>query len=154
MSSIAHRSANTVGEVLDWLDHNAPFRMRGLGLVPYVRVEDFIQEGTYVLRAELPGVDPVQDIDLQVGADSLTISGQRRETKRDRNHHEFHYGSFSRTVPLPRGVKSEDVQASYTDGVLEVRVPIPAEMPPTQRIPISHETTAQPSEEPPPAADR
>ena len=101
MSTIAHRSANPMGEILDWLDQNAPFRMRGFGIVPYIRVEDFVQEGTYVLRAELPGVDPDRDIDLEVNADSLTISGQRQEEKRDRNHHEFHYGSFSRTVPLP-----------------------------------------------------
>ena len=99
MSTIAHRSANPMGEILDWLDQNAPFRMRGFGIVPYVRVEDFVREGMYVLRAELPGIDPDRDIDLEVNADSLTISGQRQEEKRDRNHHEFHYGSFSRTVP-------------------------------------------------------
>ena len=142
MSAIVHRSANPMGEILDWLDQNAPFRMRGFGMLPYIRVEDFVQEGTYVLRAELPGVDPDRDIDLEVNADSLTISGQRKEEKRDRNHHEFHYGSFSRTVPLPRGIKPEDVKASYTDGVLEVRIPIPAETRQTQRVPISHEAAA------------
>ena len=147
MSAIAHRSANPMGEILDWFDQNAPFRLRGFGIVPYVRVEDFIQEGTYVLRAELPGVDPDQDIDLEVNADSLTVSGQRREEKRDRNHHEFHYGSFSRTVPMPRGVKPEDVKASYTNGVLEVRIPMPPETQQTQRIPISHEAAAQASQE-------
>ena len=143
MSTIAHRSANPMGEILDWLDQNAPFRMRGFGIVPYVRVEDFVREGMYVLRAELPGIDPDRDIDLVVNADSLTISGQRQEEKRDRNHHEFHYGSFSRTVPLPRGIKPEDVKASYTDGVLEVRIPMPTETQQTQRIPISHEAATQ-----------
>jgi HSP20 family molecular chaperone IbpA len=152
MSNIAHRFGSPMGEVLDWLDQNAPIRMRGFGIVPYVRVEDFVQEGTYVLRAELPGIDPEQDIDLEVNADSLTVSGRRREEKRDRNHHEFHYGSFSRTVPLPRGVKPEDVKASYTDGVLEVRMPMPTETQQTQRIPISHETTAQIAQETPPEA--
>jgi HSP20 family molecular chaperone IbpA len=147
MSAIAHRSANPMGEVLDWLDQNAPLRMRGFGIVPYVRVEDFVEEGTYVLRAELPGVDPDRDIDLEVNADSLSIRGQRREETRDRNHHEFHYGSFSRTVPLPRGVKAEDVKASYTDGVLEVRIPIPTEAQQTQRIPISHDAAAQTGQE-------
>lgn len=147
MSAISHRSANPMGEILDWLDQNAPFRMRGFGIVPYIRVEDFVQEGTYVLRAELPGVDPDRDIDLEVNADSLTISGQRQEEQRDRNHHEFHYGSFSRTVPLPRGIKPEDVKASYTDGVLEVRIPIPTETQQTQRVPISHEATAPTSPE-------
>ena len=58
MSAIVHRSANPIGDILDWLDQNAPFRMRGLGIVPYIRVEDFVQEATYVLRAELPASTP------------------------------------------------------------------------------------------------
>jgi hypothetical protein len=39
---------------------------------------------------------------------------------------EREYGSFYRAVPLPEGVKLEDVKATFSDGVLEVSVPLPA----------------------------
>ena len=152
MSTVARRSASPVSEILDWFESSTPFRMRGFGLLPFVRVEDFVEEDTYVLRAELPGIDPDRDIDLELNADSLTIRGQRQEEERDRTHHEFHYGSFSRTVPLPRGVKPEDVKASYADGVLEVRIPMPAETQQTQRIQISHEAPPQLSQDSSPEA--
>ena len=69
--------------------------------------------------------------------DTLTISGERREEIKEKNHRELHYGSFRRTVPLPPGTKVEDVKASYTDGVLEVRVPLGAPEPPGTKIPVS-----------------
>lgn len=53
---------------------------------------------------------------------------------------EFHYGSFSRSIPLPDGVKDEDIKAGYTDGVLEVRTPLPdAAAPPEapKKLPIT-----------------
>jgi HSP20 family protein len=60
----------------------------------------------------------------------LTLSGERKkefkEEKDDYFREEREYGSFCRTVPLPKGVKSEDVKASFVNGVLEVTVPMPA----------------------------
>jgi HSP20 family molecular chaperone IbpA len=80
-----------------------------------------------VLRAELPGIDPDRDVAIELVGDRLTISGERREERRDdtgdKTHREFHYGSFRRTVSVPRGVQPEDVTATYADGVLEIRVP-------------------------------
>lgn len=53
------------------------------------------------------------------------------------NRCEFHYGSFRRIVPVAVGTKAEDVTATYTDGVLEVRVPKQAEEDPVSvRIPV------------------
>ncbi|HET6699580.1 MAG TPA: Hsp20/alpha crystallin family protein [Nocardioidaceae bacterium] len=116
-----------VTEMLEWLESNSPFNIRGLGLAPYVRVEDFVDDDTYVLRAELPGIDPDRDVAIELVGDRLTISGERREERRDdtgdKTHREFHYGSFRRTVSVPRGVQPEDVTATYADGVLEIRVP-------------------------------
>ena len=51
---------------------------------------------------------------------------ERQEEKEKGGYRtEFRYGSFSRTLRLPEGATADDVKATYTDGVLEVRVPIP-----------------------------
>ncbi|HSE08100.1 MAG TPA: Hsp20/alpha crystallin family protein [Nocardioidaceae bacterium] len=136
MAAIAKRSTSPMAEMLDWLESNAPLNLRGLGLAPYVRVEDFTEEGAYVLRAELPGIDPANDVEVSVENDMLTIRGERREESKEKNRSEFHYGSFLRTVTLPKGADADKITASYNDGVLEVRVPTTAEVAPTVRIPI------------------
>jgi HSP20 family molecular chaperone IbpA len=127
--------------MLDWLESNAGIGFRGLGLSPYVRVEDYREDGDYVLRAELPGIDPDKDVEVKIEGEMLTIRGERREEDKDKNHHEFHYGAFSRSVPLPGGVEPEDITAVYKDGVLEVRVPARApEGTPPRTIPVQRVT--------------
>jgi HSP20 family molecular chaperone IbpA len=125
-----------MAEMLDWLESNAPLNLRGYGLAPYVRVEDFMEEGAYVLRAELPGINPDEDVEVSVENDVLTIHGERREETKEKNRREFHYGSFLRSVTLPKGADAEHITASYTDGVLEVRVPTTTEVAPSVRIPV------------------
>ena len=67
---------------------------------------------------------------VEVTDGHLTISGERKsetEEKKDAFYRsEREYGSFYRVVPLPDGVKLEDVKATFSDGVLEVSVPLPA----------------------------
>jgi HSP20 family molecular chaperone IbpA len=94
-----------------------------MGLTPYVRVEDYVEDATYVVRAEMPGIDPDKDVEVNVLDDVLTVRGERKEERQDLNRHEFHYGSFERRLRLPRGTKEEDIKASYQDGVLELRIP-------------------------------
>lgn len=137
MSTIARRTSTPMADMLEWLESNSPFNVRGLGLAPYVRVEDYVEDDSFVLRAELPGIDPDKDVELHIEHDMLTISGSRREEIKEKNHRELHYGSFRRTVPLPPGTKAEDVSASYTDGLLEVRVPLGAPEPPSIKIPVT-----------------
>lgn len=78
------------------------------------------------LRVELPGVDQ-KDIDLQVTADSITISGERKadEEKQEGRYHtrQSTYGSFSRTVQLPVEVKPDCAQATMKNGILKVTLP-------------------------------
>jgi HSP20 family molecular chaperone IbpA len=136
MTTIARRR-NPVADVLNWLESESSLSLAGMGLTPYIRLEDYVEDGTYVLRAEMPGIDPDKDVELNVLDDVLTIRGERKEEQKDRNRHEFHYGSFERTVRLPRGTRQEDIKASYTDGVLEIRVPYEgAEATPTH-IPVA-----------------
>ena len=53
-------------------------------------------------------------------------SARRRKKKDNFYRSERQYGSFYRAVPLPEGVKLEDVKATFSDGVLEVSVPLAA----------------------------
>lgn len=92
-------------------------------------MEEVVDGNTLVIRAELPGIDPEKDAEITVSDGGLTIRAERQEKKehkeKDSYRSEFRYGSFVRRIPLPDGVKEGDVTASYKDGVLEVRAPIP-----------------------------
>ncbi|MER5736841.1 MULTISPECIES: Hsp20/alpha crystallin family protein [unclassified Streptomyces] len=90
-----------------------------------IPVEVTSDDGVYTLRAELPGMDP-DDIDLTVDDNLLTVSAEHRESTEDKDHSEFRYGAFRRTVRLPDTIPADDVDATYTDGILTVRVPMPA----------------------------
>ncbi|MFJ5956423.1 Hsp20/alpha crystallin family protein [Paenarthrobacter sp. NPDC092416] len=99
-----------------------------------------------MVRAELPGIDPEKDAEITVFDGTLTIKAERQAKKEQKEKEgyrsEFRYGSFVRRVPLPDGVKEGDVTASYKDGVLEVRAPIPEPAAPAAaaaRIPITKE---------------
>ncbi|WOX26155.1 Hsp20/alpha crystallin family protein [Streptomyces solicathayae] len=82
--------------------------------------------GGYVLRAELPGMDP-DDFTITVDDNLITVSAEHSESTEDKEHSEFRYGSFRRTVRLPATIPADDVEASYADGILTIRVPMPEE---------------------------
>lgn len=92
------------------------------------RVEEYRDGNTVVIRADLPGIDPDQDVELTVADDVLHLRAERRERSEHKDkgsyRSEFRYGSFTRALPLPPGCRDEDISASYRDGVLEVRVPV------------------------------
>ena len=106
-----------------------------------VPVEEFMDEGKLVVRAELPGVDPDKDVEITVEDGALTLHAERRQEEttelKDGYRSEFRYGSFSRTVMLPPGAGPDDVTATYDDGVLEVRIPMAT--PPVDRrtVPVT-----------------
>lgn len=93
----------------------------------FLPLEDSWDGDTYVLRAQVPGVEPDRDIDVSVKAGVLSVHAERKqerhEKKEGRTFDEFTYGSFTRQVSLPVGTDIDDISAAYTDGVLEVRVP-------------------------------
>jgi HSP20 family protein len=94
----------------------------------WLRIEEYRDGDTFVLRAELPGIDPEHDVDLTVtdGVLRITARKQERHEQKDNGSYrsEFRYGTFVRDFVLPDGVKEQDISASYKDGVLEVRVPV------------------------------
>lgn len=84
--------------------------------------------GNLVVRADIPGIKP-EEVKVQIDDDVLTLSGEHEESKeeKDKNYmrRERRYGSFSRSIALPRGVDPEKVEAKTHDGILEVRIPLP-----------------------------
>lgn len=108
----------------------------------WLRVEEFIDEGTLVVRVEVPGVDPEKDVDISVSNGVLTIRAERAERSekkaKESYRSEFRYGSFSRRIVLPASASEDEVTATYTDGVLEVRVPVgDTAAPERRRIPVT-----------------
>ncbi|MGW7329205.1 Hsp20/alpha crystallin family protein [Streptomyces sp. NPDC054840] len=106
-----------------------------------IAIEVTNRGGQYTLRAELPGMDPDKDIQITVEGDTLTVSAEHTESKEEKDHSEFRYGSFRRTVRLPGPIPSDGVEAAYEDGVLTVRVPMPAAPQEARRsIPVKRTT--------------
>ena len=97
-----------------------------------MRLEDEMKDGRYVVRAEIPGVDPAKDIDITVRDGQLTIKAERAEKKDFDGRSEFSYGSFVRTVSLPAGADEDSIEAGYDKGILTVSVAV-SEPKPTER---------------------
>jgi HSP20 family protein len=93
-----------------------------------MRLEEQMLDDTFVVRAEMPGIDPDKDADIWIADGMLHIKVERTRESRDEKpgsfRSEFSYGSFHRAVAMPKGTKADDVTATYKDGVLEVRLPV------------------------------
>lgn len=109
----------------------------GLGQGHLIRLEDEVQDGHYLVRAEIPGVDPAKDVAITVANGLLTIKAERSEKKEVNGRSEFSYGTFVRTLSLPAGANEADIKASYDKGILTVDVAVPQQAAPTERrVPI------------------
>ena len=101
---------------------------------------DILDKGDhYLVRAELPGFKK-EDIHLDVNGDCLTISASHQEESKEEKdrfiRRERRYGSMSRSFDIS-GVEADKIEASYKDGVLELKLPKRGETtPPTRQIEI------------------
>ncbi len=88
-----------------------------------------------VLRGDLPGMTE-DDVNIEIKDNVLTVSGERKAEHEDKGegYHrvERSFGSFSRSLSLPQGIDPDKIEANFANGVLEVRVPKPAEAKPTR----------------------
>jgi HSP20 family protein len=88
-----------------------------------------------VVEAALPGVKP-EDVDISVLGDTLTISAnsQQEQARDDEgySYREIRRGSFSRTLTLPSGLKSDAATASFENGLLRLSIPRAEETKPRQ----------------------
>src|SRR5919199_575995 len=117
----------------------APFRLmdeflrgwngnRVAGFTPLLDVRE--TDGEYLVLVDLPGVKS-EDVTIEVTDDVLSISGSRVPVETgDAQLVERPFGSFVRTLTLPKGVEEDKIVADYHDGVLELHVPKPAEQRP------------------------
>jgi HSP20 family protein len=96
-------------------------------------------EDHFVLKADLPGLGE-GDVNIELQDGTLTISGERgaEHEQREKGWYRIEraFGRFSRSLTLPDGVDPDAIEASFSNGVLEVRIPKPAERKP-RRIAIS-----------------
>lgn len=83
-------------------------------------------EREYVIKGELPGIES-KDLDISLLDGILTVKGEKKQEKEEKeeNYHrvERHYGSFSRSFRVPENVKTDELDASYKDGVLKLTLP-------------------------------
>ncbi|MBW4660175.1 MAG: Hsp20/alpha crystallin family protein [Drouetiella hepatica Uher 2000/2452] len=81
---------------------------------------------TFVLRAQIPGVD-AKDVNVEVTKAAVSISGEHRYEPQNQENgqyrSEFRYGKFHRVVSLPAAVQNDRVQAEYKDGILNLTLP-------------------------------
>lgn len=94
---------------------------------------------TFTARIDLPGVDP-STIDIDVEERTLTIRAERKsQPEQDVTWltHERPSGTFARQLTLGYGVALDRIEARYTDGVLELTIPVAEEAKP-RKIQVSH----------------
>jgi HSP20 family protein len=100
----------------------------------WVPAMDLVESDEHlVLRADLPGLGE-DDVNIEIKDGVLTVSGERRAEHEDSAEGFYRleraFGSFSRSLSLPDGIDVDSVDADFTDGVLEVRIPKPEERKP------------------------
>ena len=97
------------------------------------KVDVLEKDNRLITRVDLPGVTK-DNVSVEIVDGYLVLTGERKneseEKKDDFYRAEREYGTFCRAVPLPEGVKPEDVKATFANGVLEVSVPLPAKVEP------------------------
>ncbi len=90
-------------------------------------VEGYRHDGSYVIRVDLPGVNP-KEVNLNFQGGVLTIEGERKKAHSVEGdqplQEEVCYGPFRRSLYIPEGIKGDQIKARYHDGVLEVTAPL------------------------------
>lgn len=124
----------------------------------WVPAMDLVETGKhFVLRADLPGLGQ-NDVQVELQDSVLTVSGERRAEQEDRGdgYHRIERatGFFSRALTLPEGVDPDGIEASFENGVLEVRVPKPVQRAPRRvTINLGGDSRTIEGESTPPQAD-
>ena len=118
------REMDNVGRDMESFFERSPFGFFSKTTSP--RVDVFETEKNVVVKAEIPGVSK-EDLNVYVDENSIKLSGQTKKENKFKDENVFrserYYGSFSRTIPLPAEVKSEQAEAEYKDGILSITVP-------------------------------
>jgi HSP20 family protein len=117
--------------ISDFWSPRVPWRRRSAWPVRAVAsqvpaVDLYDQNDEFIVKAEIPGLAK-EEVDVSIEGNTLTIKGEKKkqeEVKRqDYYYSERSFGAFSRTVELPSPVQPDKVNATFTNGVLEIRLP-------------------------------
>jgi HSP20 family protein len=99
-------------------------RENGLSFMPAAELEE--ADEAVLLKLEIPGIES-KDLDIQVTAESVSITGERKSEmkteERGLTRTEFRYGKFQRVIPLPVRINNQEVKADYKDGILHLTLP-------------------------------
>jgi HSP20 family protein len=105
---------------------STPRRAEITALGPRAPLSDIVDKGdSFELKAELPGMKK-EDINIEVGENSVRVSAQRKAEKKDEKknyyYHERTYSGYRRTFALPSEIDPEKVEAEYKDGILKLNM--------------------------------
>lgn len=109
-----------IPDLVEWFEE--PFVTLRPYLAQPIRIEDFVEDDRYLVRAELAGIDPEKEVEVTAGPGYLTIRAERHDKTEGKHRTEFRYGSFSRSLPLPANANPDDIKATYDHGILTVSV--------------------------------
>lgn len=97
----------------------------------------FREEGSLIIKAELPGVDPESGVRVEIHDGVLNIAGEiESDTEKEDGGvfvHERRSGKFRRDIMLPDGVDLDLIEATFDNGLLTVTVPVPVDEPATSQ---------------------
>ena len=106
-----------------WM-HTSNGESKGFGYIPSVEMKE--TDESVQLKVEVPGLE-AKDLDVEVMDDAVSIKGERKsESKTEEKgmiRSEFHYGLFTRVIPLPAHVQNDKVTADYKNGILSLTLP-------------------------------
>ncbi len=119
---------------MDWMADFEPFRLAGSALAPSVDVSE--ADGSYEIRAELPGVDS-KDIELTLKDNVLSLKAEKK-SERDEQAKDYHlserrYGMFQRAFQLPDNADADAISTTFSQGVLTITLPKTEKVSPSTR---------------------
>lgn len=111
------------------------------------RVDVMREKDDLVVHAEIPGIDPAHDLQIDVENNVLRIKGTRAQTHEVDEEslyvRERFFGTFERDITLPEGLDPDSISASYDGGILTIRMPLPRQLDTkARRIPVATEQKA------------
>jgi len=124
MSALTRKDTWGLSDLLELFEPPYPLLRPFAGQT--MRVEEGVEDGRYVVRAEMPGINPEKQAEVTLSKGILTIHAERPEGADGKHRSEFRYGSFTRHMALPASADEADIEASYDNGIIEVSVALKA----------------------------
>lgn len=106
-------------------------------LDPMMRLEKYREDDKFVVRAEIPGIDPAKDVSVTAQDGVLRVSVVHLKETDQGAYSEFRYGTFCRTVMLPAGAKEDTISARYVNGILEITMTVAEPENAVRSIPVT-----------------